>query len=145
MLQDRIFGNARAFLSFPEAYIWPLRLNDAEGGIMALRQKRKRVRRDRSKPASGFRHTHAGSLKAPDAQDDLIDEAVALWQSHADRPLTREDGREIVENLTGFFGLLEEWRFAEQVAKIKKTKQSATPDDEKTGSQEANDRHTDAG
>jgi hypothetical protein len=40
---------------------------------------------------------------------DFIDETVAIWQPQADRALTREDGRETIENVTGFFRVLREW------------------------------------
>lgn len=45
---------------------------------------------------------------------DPIEGAVALWQRHSPRNLTREDGREIVENMTGFFRLLQEWDQADR-------------------------------
>jgi hypothetical protein len=40
---------------------------------------------------------------------DLIDQTLIVWQPRAKRQLTREDGREIVENITGFFRILQEW------------------------------------
>ena len=39
-------------------------------------------------------------------KERLIDEAIELFQPKSPTPLTREDGREIVENLTGFFTTL---------------------------------------
>ena len=39
-------------------------------------------------------------------KERLIDEAIELFQPLSPDPLTREDGREIYENLTGFFTTL---------------------------------------
>ncbi len=50
---------------------------------------------------------------------DFIDETVAFWQRRSKRQLTREDGREIIENLTGFFRVLQEWDRAERAARKK--------------------------
>jgi hypothetical protein len=51
---------------------------------------------------------------------DFIDETVAIWQKRTTRRLTREDGREIVENMTGFFRILLEWDRAERAAEQNK-------------------------
>ena len=48
---------------------------------------------------------------------DFIDETIAMWQRRSSRPLSREDGREIIENMTGFFRILQEWDRAERAAK----------------------------
>jgi len=48
---------------------------------------------------------------------DFIDETVAIWQERSSRQLSREDGREIIENMTGFFRILQEWDRAERAAK----------------------------
>ncbi|MBK9585474.1 MAG: hypothetical protein IPO55_06165 [Alphaproteobacteria bacterium] len=37
-----------------------------------------------------------------------------FWQSKAGRTLTAEDHRQIRENLTGFFNILNEWRRKER-------------------------------
>lgn len=47
------------------------------------------------------------------ANDNLIDQTIALWQSRLQRDLSREDARQIVENVTGFFHILSEWSRAE--------------------------------
>ena len=39
-------------------------------------------------------------------KEELISEVIDIFQPHSPAPLTREDGREIYENLTGFFGTL---------------------------------------
>ncbi len=43
------------------------------------------------------------------ANDNLIE----TWQSRHDRDLSREDARQIVENVTGFFSILAEWSWVE--------------------------------
>lgn len=50
------------------------------------------------------------------ANDNLIDRTIAAWQPRYDRDLSREDARQIVENVTGFFSLLAEWAQAELAA-----------------------------
>jgi len=47
---------------------------------------------------------------------DLIDQTIAIWQPRTERRLTREDGREIIENITGFFTILQEWERKERAA-----------------------------
>lgn len=56
---------------------------------------------------------------APADRDRLHDEAAALFQPRTTRRLTREDGREITHNLTGFFRVLLEWDRAERAAQPK--------------------------
>src|SRR5262249_3911880 len=36
---------------------------------------------------------------------DFLDETIAVWQPLSERPLTREDAREITENVVGFFSV----------------------------------------
>ena len=47
------------------------------------------------------------------ANDNLIDRTRDVWQSRLGRDLSREDARQISENVTGFFALLAEWARAE--------------------------------
>lgn len=61
----------------------------------------------------------AHAIAEAPAAGDYIDETVAFWQKRSKRQLSREDGREIVENLTGFFRVLQEWDRAERVARNK--------------------------
>lgn len=42
-------------------------------------------------------------------EDPLVDETLAVFQPRTSRKLSREDGRQIRENLCGFFALLLEW------------------------------------
>jgi hypothetical protein len=45
---------------------------------------------------------------------DFIDQTIAIWQKRTERKLTREDGREIIENISGFFSVLQEWERKER-------------------------------
>ena len=42
-------------------------------------------------------------------RDELIDKTLIAWQPRTSRKLSREDAREITENVLGFFSLLLEW------------------------------------
>jgi hypothetical protein len=53
-------------------------------------------------------------LKPSDAaNDNLIDRTREVWKVRLGRDLSREDARQIVENVTGFFTILTEWSRAE--------------------------------
>jgi hypothetical protein len=54
---------------------------------------------------------------ASDGEGDFIDETLAIWQKRANRQLAREDGREIIENMSGFFRILQEWDRIDRAAK----------------------------
>ena len=41
----------------------------------------------------------------------LLDETIQFWQPRTSRPLTPEDARQMVENVTGFF-TLQRWSAA---------------------------------
>jgi hypothetical protein len=43
------------------------------------------------------------------ANDNLIDRTITLWRPRLRRDLSREDARQIAENVTGFFSILHEW------------------------------------
>ncbi len=54
------------------------------------------------------------SVKPSNApNENLIDRTTETWQQRLDRALSREDARQIVENVTGFFSILAEWSQAE--------------------------------
>ena len=54
------------------------------------------------------------SVKQTDKPDnELLSHTIAVWQRRTDRKLSREDARDIVRNMTGFFDLLAEWAEAE--------------------------------
>jgi hypothetical protein len=43
------------------------------------------------------------------ANDNLLDETLAVGQPRSRRNLSREDAREIGENISGFFSVLNDW------------------------------------
>ena len=47
------------------------------------------------------------------ANENLIDRTLELWQPRLRRELSREDARQILENVTGFFSLLSQWSKSE--------------------------------
>ncbi len=55
--------------------------------------------------------------KADESHEALVDRALALYQPRTARPLDREDGREIIHNLSGFLSVLAEWKRREIAAK----------------------------
>ena len=57
-------------------------------------------------------HGGAGAGRDKPIDDEFLDYTVEVFQPHTRRTLTREDAREIHQNLTGFFGVLLEWRRA---------------------------------
>jgi hypothetical protein len=54
------------------------------------------------------------------ANDNLRDELTRrtrqVWQPRLDRDLSREDARQIAENVSSFFTILAEWSRAERLA-----------------------------
>jgi len=40
---------------------------------------------------------------------EVVEDTIEFWQPRTSRPLTHEDGRQAVENVTGFFATLERW------------------------------------
>ena len=68
----------------------------------------------RSEARSGDKPTVRSSVKPSNAaNDNLIDLTIETWQPRLDRDLSREDARQIAENVTGFFSILAEWSQAE--------------------------------
>ncbi len=58
-------------------------------------------------------------MKRLDAANDnqpekLLDRTREIWQPRLGRDLTDEDARQIMHNVTGFFGVLAEWARAER-------------------------------
>ena len=73
-------------------------------------------------------------MKASDAaNDNLIDRTIALWQSRLRRDLSREDARQIAENVTGFFAILAEWSRAELPAPANETGMPVASDKKEAG------------
>jgi len=52
--------------------------------------------------------------------DDFIEETRAFWSKRTGRTFSREDAREMIANVSGFFRVLDEWdRKARQEAAAK--------------------------
>ena len=63
------------------------------------------------------------------ANDKLIDQTREVWSPRFGRDLSREDARQIAENVTGFFSLLlAEWSRAEIPAPANDTTKPSTSD-----------------
>jgi hypothetical protein len=62
------------------------------------------------------------------ANDNLIDRTREVWQTRLGRDLSREDARQIAENVTGFFAILVEWSRAEMPVPANDDAKLATPD-----------------
>lgn len=43
------------------------------------------------------------------ANDNLIDRTCEVWKPRFGRDLSREEARQVVQNVTGFFTILTEW------------------------------------
>jgi hypothetical protein len=68
------------------------------------------IPRPETEARNGCEPAVRSSVKLPrGANDNLIDRTIALWQPRLRRDLSREDARQIAENVTGFFSILHEW------------------------------------
>ena len=47
-------------------------------------------------------------------KQELTEHTIAVWQPRIRRRLSKEDAREIAENITGFFTILAEWSQREE-------------------------------
>lgn len=54
------------------------------------------------------------TLRMNQGESQLIAHTKAAWQPRTANNLSDEDAREIAENVTGFFKLLEEWEACEK-------------------------------
>ena len=50
--------------------------------------------------------------------DDLVSETLSLFQAHTEERLTRDDAREIVEDVAAFLNLLGEWNREARAAEL---------------------------
>ena len=57
--------------------------------------------------------TRNGDNSEREAEGQLLDRTLRVWQPRAARELTREDARQIVANFTCFIQVLSEWKAAE--------------------------------
>jgi hypothetical protein len=50
------------------------------------------------------------------ANDNLIEQTISVWQPRLGREISREEARQVLENVTGFFSILREWSRDEALA-----------------------------
>jgi uncharacterized membrane protein len=67
------------------------------------------------------------------ANDNLINQIIELLQPRLPRELTREDARQITENVTGFFSILAEWSKAEAATPGERHPPSSGPQQHRRG------------
>jgi len=76
------------------------------------------------------RAVRRSSMKPPQsASDNLIDRTRHVWKARLGRDLSREDARQIVANVTGFFSLLGEWSRAEMQSPANDAGKPDAPED----------------
>jgi hypothetical protein len=73
------------------------------------------------KPSRDVSCPNTNATSASVERKDFIDQTIAIWQPRSKRQLTREDGREIIENITGFFRVLQEWDRADRAEDASKS------------------------
>ena len=59
--------------------------------------------------------------------EKLIDSTMRLWQQRMRRDISREDARQIIEQVTGFFDVLKEWERDSSAANDNRATISITP------------------
>jgi len=86
-------------------------------------------RKRRPEARIGPKPTVKSSVKPSHAaNDNLIDRTHEVWRPRVGRDLTREDARQIIENVTGFFAILTEWSRAEMPVPANDTTNLSTSD-----------------
>lgn len=71
-------------------------------------------RRNRGGRTNGHAETVSVSPSRRAVDEAFLDRTIELFQARTDQSLTREDAREMIESVTGFFRILGEWNRAEQ-------------------------------
>jgi hypothetical protein len=117
--QNRRTWESAGLTDFLRALAFPPRLNGVQGTVMPLTRKHPQhsspgatIDTDAYRKASSELADCAPCVKG----GDFIDQTIAIWQERTERKLTREDGREIIENITGLFTILQEWERKERTA-----------------------------
>jgi hypothetical protein len=79
--------------------------------------------RHQARSAPTFAMTTAAAPTA--ANDNFVDRTIALWRHRLGREVSREEGRQIAENVTGFFSILLEWSRDQAAAAANENEQPA--------------------
>jgi hypothetical protein len=77
--------------------------------VSAKRKRRRTKTLDPKRPPHIPDRARLGSISSGSLPAQFLDETIAVFQPLSTRPLNREDAREIVQNMTGFFAVLSEW------------------------------------
>jgi hypothetical protein len=56
---------------------------------------------------------------------ERVARTLEVWSRRSTRPLTEEDARQITENMTGFFGVLIEWKSSKRAAIVRQDRNAA--------------------
>jgi hypothetical protein len=67
-----------------------------------------------SEQACGNGAGEQNSVSNSELPPDYLEQTRLFWQPYSDRPLTREDARDMAHNLIGFFTVLREWIIEER-------------------------------
>jgi len=62
------------------------------------------------------------------ANDNFLDRTIAVWRHRLGREVSREEARQITENVTGFFNILLEWSRDQAAAAANDNEQRALAD-----------------
>ena len=60
---------------------------------------------------------------------ELIEQTISLFESRTGRVMTEEDARQAVENISGFFRVLQEWAEAEEKEGCEDALEGSTSDE----------------
>lgn len=68
-------------------------------------------------------------LRQRSVDDGVLEKVIDLFEKRAHRTLSKEDARQIVENLSGFFQVLAEWDRAERSRQVEPSDTRKEADD----------------
>jgi hypothetical protein len=74
--------------------------------------------------AKTFAVTTAAAMPTA-ANDNFLDRTIVLWRHRMGREISREEARQIAENVTGFFSVLHAWSRGETRAEANENEQPA--------------------
>jgi hypothetical protein len=86
---------------------------------------RRKAAAHEARGAPTFAVTSAPAANQIAANDNLVDRTIALWRHRLGREVSREEARQITENVTGFFSILHAWSRAETRAAVNDNEQPA--------------------
>jgi hypothetical protein len=78
-----------------------------------------------ARDAKTFPLTLAPAAAPTAANDNFVDRTIALWRHRLGREVSREDARQIAENVTGFFSVLNAWSRGETPTAANENEQPA--------------------